>query len=184
MRQIRKWNVLVSLLWSSTIFGNCACQILCIYVSNFECESPEDIRYRGNRSPLRGMQMTSFRKWKHRIMFTATKHCYSEKYMSNMMDINSTLWLLWLIEPAWRNTEMAILFMQMRTMPEVKLFGPPSTAKHMVLLACVPIFVHASSQDLVQELIIHQLWLLRWQVQSWILISRHIEKHSCWSDDY
>ena len=46
---------------------------------------------------------------------------------------------------------VAILFMQMRKIPEVKLFGYPSTITPTVWGACMPNFEHITVIGLVQE---------------------------------
>ena len=86
--------------------------------------------------------MSKYRKWKRVLVDQACKHSIIEQYMYKTVTENDTVLLMWLILKYYLQILAGHFIMQMRKIPEVKLFAYPSTMKPSQWKACLPNFVY------------------------------------------
>ena len=73
-----------------------------------------------------------------------------EEYVYNPLTVNGTVFLMWLMLKYYLQFLAGHFVMQMRKIPEVKLFAYPSAIKPFMSTACMPHFVHMIVILLVQ----------------------------------
>ena len=108
----------------------------------FLVHEPTEYRILWNQVPWCVMQMSKYRKWKRVLVDQACKHSIIEQYMYKTVTENDTVFLMWLILQYYLQILAGHFIMQMRKIPEVKLFAYPSTMKPSQWKACLRNFVY------------------------------------------
>ena len=108
----------------------------------FLVQEPIEYRILWNQVPWCVMQMSKYRKWKRVLVGQAWKHSIIEQYMYKTVAVDDTVFLMWLMLKYYLQILAGHFVMQMRKIPEVKLFAYPSTIKLSQWKACLPNFVY------------------------------------------